>query len=59
MQITMSMSQQVCVDKIDFNEQLLRDSLKTLIVYSEKEGENGNEVFAEQVRSFLLFFIIK
>ena len=57
MQITMSMSQQVCVDKIDFNEELLRDSLKTLIVYSEKEAENGNEIFAEQVICFFITFL--
>ena len=50
MQVTMSLSSLVGTNRI-FNEEFLRRSLKTILVYAEEDSELQDTSFPEQVTS--------
>ena len=51
MQVTMSLSSLVGT-VANFNEEFLRKSLKTILVYAEKDNELSETTFPEQVYTF-------
>lgn len=56
MQVTMSLSSLVGTNQ-NFNEEYLRHSLKTILVYAEEDTELQSTTFPEQVCIFRLLYI--
>ena len=58
MQVTMSLSSLVGTSQ-SFNEEALRRSLKTILVYAEQDAELQDTTFPEQVTSFKCSLLIR
>lgn len=55
MQVTMSLSSLVGTSS-QFNEEALRRSLKTILVYAEKDTELQDTTFPEQVNNDIILY---